>query len=252
MWLISKVFRLSWIGGGLIALRLLFEMIKGIAGAARNAAEMGSTAFTEKNYQKKGFIPQEDFFWIAEDCGSVFEEGRLNLNNSIGEISIISYEAVERGLKAAPDNEETAYVRQSAALCLQAAHENGHSNFEPKIIKTMLFPIAIGFVIIARLFVSMLVILEGFEQSLTSVAIIGFFMAILGVYGTVLLWKKKAVIGYIPFVAMIACFWIATSVFSDLSINVMENLIITTIILIPCFLYLPYTKGKKNSVRSDV
>ena len=240
--LIGKVFKLSWVGGGLIAVGLLINMIREIAGAERAAVKHGAVSILEQKYKKLGYIPKQDLFWITDNKEVLFENNRLNLNSPAGEISLFSCDIVEAGLKSAPDNEETVSIRRAVENCKQTAQKTGLLLLEPNIKKRMWFPVVMVLLAAAGLLVSILYMFEGGEMSSISLLITGIAEAAFTVFGVFSFAKKKVAFGYIAFAVVMACMWIGVVAFTDGGIYVEDTIILSMILLVPCLLYLPFAR----------
>ncbi len=250
--LINGVFRLSWVGGGILVVLLLGILIKNIAETIGKTQKNGAALEAFAKYKKQGYIPATDFFYLTREGNELLKDGDLALKKTDtfdpADMMLITDWALEESLKKAPnDSAEVTAIRADLAECSSRAPSEKLS--EPmKIRKAFYKPIPAFFLIVITLAVSVLVFVEGFDVKDSYFFFIGGAMFILGFIGAVMLVLRRRMLWYLPIVAMIALFWIAdTHIWGeDLRYHLEEPVVISLVVFAAALCWLPYVNKEKK------
>ena len=77
--LINRVFRLSWVGGGLLIFALLGNLIRNIAQTIGKTQKNGAAYEAYDRYRKQGSIPAGDFFYLTLAGKNMLSDNGLSL-----------------------------------------------------------------------------------------------------------------------------------------------------------------------------
>lgn len=249
-WLISKVFHLSWVGGGLLSLMILWNLIKELATTVKKTQMNGSASILTEKYKKQGYIPVSDLLWVT-DVGQSFmsDDGRLALQKTETfdpeEMMIITQWALEDSIHSLPEND---IYRQKMQDALDESCNRASADVLPepqKIRKELYMPLPAFLLIVVTLVWPPFIFMEGFDVHDPFFFVTGAAMFILGVGGAILLvWKRNA-LWYLFIVAAVAVFWVAS--YHMLGADVYqspETHIISFSYIVVMLCWLPYCKKK--------
>ncbi len=255
--LINRVFRLSWVGGGLLIFALLGNLIRNIAQTIGKTQKNGAAYEAYDRYRKQGSIPAGDFFYLTLAGKNMLSDNGLSLAKTDSfdpsDIILITDWALEESLKSAPDDSsEVAGIRSAFAECHRQKPEDKLTE-PPKIRKAFYEPIPAFFLILLTAAVSVLVFYEGFDVKDSYFFVVGGIMAVLGLGGAIMLVVRKKAIWYLPLIAMIALFWVADAHIwgEDLQYHLEEPVIISAVILIVALCWLPYVRKKRDEKQTE-
>ena len=250
--LINRVFRLSWVGGGILAVLLLGILIKNIAETIGKTQKNGAALVAFTQYRKQGYIPATDFFYLTREGNEFLKNGDLALKKTDtfdpADMMLITDWALEESLKNAPnDSDEVGAMRSALAECSRQFPVDKLTE-PPKIRKAFYAPIPAFFLIMITAVVSLLVFQEGFDVKDSYFLVVGGAMLILGLGGTVLLVLRKRMLWYLPIAAMTALFWVADAhIWGDeLRYHLEEPVVISLVILVAALFWLPYVRKKEK------
>ncbi len=233
-WLVGKVFRLAWIGGGMIVIGLTVGLIRDLSRAVKNEATNGAAHRAKSLFQRRGTILAEDFIWLSEAGRSLLAGQKLDLRKT----AFVTAAAIEESLKKAPaDDDEAQAVR--LALNEASSHASECVRTEPpKIGKAFYFPIMAIVLAASVLFADAIIL----SASTKTVDVVMIALSIIGV--VLLLWKKTA-LGYLPLTASGVMVSVRSSEIFYARSSEVPVVVLMFLLIIPILCFLPYL-GKKE------
>lgn len=257
--LIAKVFSLVWIGGSILFLLCVFQLIRSMAGDYEKTRVNGAAYKAFSEYKKAGSIPEKDFIYLTDEGNAMIRNGGFPLEKTADfdpneDVAMATYWATEQMLKTAPADDTEANMGRSFLVECIAKASPDHLVEPPKIRKQFLKPLAIFFLLAATAPISLIALFDGIDGILYRsdarhifFLIAGIAMVVLGIGGSILLMIRRKVIWVLPVLAMTVLFWIRVALDTMHFERELGLLIPISLLIIAALLsWLPYCIRKDN------
>lgn len=249
-WLLSKLFQVAWIGGGLIWLGLCANFFKNIGSAVKTADRLGAGRLAYDDYLKNGVIPRHDFLWLNEDSLETFSEFGFSLEKSDrfdpDDLMMVDEQIAADIMAKTPNmtGTEKSTVTSAFAATKQMAPQFQEIKL-PSVLKCFWQPVAASLNLAVALLTVFLFVEETSNISIYNGAVLPLILAIVsgisGIGGAILLMRQKKQ-GYIFTALMLGLLWFF-AIGSGSRILRGDSVGLTVMVLIPALLYIPFVKG---------
>ncbi|MEN6472077.1 MAG: hypothetical protein ABFC62_11475 [Clostridiaceae bacterium] len=250
-WLLSKLFQVAWIGGGLVWLGLCANFFKKIGSAVKTADRLGAGRFAYDDYLKHGVIPRRDFSWLNEGSLETFSEFGFSLEKSDSfdpdDLMMVDEQTAADIMAKTPDmtEAEKSTITNAFAATKQMAPQSPEIKL-PTVLKCFWQPVAASLNLAVALLTAFLFVEEtSFVEETYNGAILPLILAIVsgisGIGGAILLMRQKKQ-GYIFTALMLGLLWFF-AIGSGSRILRGDSVGLTVMVLIPALLYIPFIKG---------
>jgi len=251
--LIGRLFSLVWVGGGIVLLGLFWQMLKKIATASKTAKSMGIAALAMETYAKRGEITAEEIVWRGPECP--FADGGIPFVKTEffhpDDLVPIAEEYLEN------ISGDSDALRVAEAFMKAKAVSPGEDDIgKLSLGKALWRPVVMTLNLLASAFILAAAGLEFYEavsiagRSLTADIYLLVLAGGLGLYGAILLLRRKA-IGYLFSGLMMgliaAAIWISVSAARAGGHRVDNSyLIVLAIVAFPLLLTIPFFEGNRR------
>ncbi len=242
-WLLSKLFQVAWIGGGLMWLGLCANFFKKIGSAVKTADRLGAGRFAYDDYLKHGGIPRHDFSWLNEDALETFSELEFSLDKSDrfdpDDLMMVDEQTAADIMAKTPNMSEAEKSTITNAFATAKPPQLPEIKL-PTVLKCFWQPVAASLNLAVALLTAFLFVEETYNGAILPL-ILAIVSGISGIGGAILLMRQKK-LGYIFTVLMLGLLWFF-AIGSGSRILRGDSVGLTVMVLIPALLYIPFVKG---------